>query len=306
MKRALFCLSALLLFIFALVGGLPAQPQVQGVAALYDAAASAHEPLWKESPEAERLFAEARISGTFVLYDASNDAFIGFNRERADTRFIPASTFKIFNAFIGLEARSVKDVDEVLPYGGQPQPLKAWEKDISLREAIKVSSIPIYQELARRTSLETMRTKIIEIDYGNAKIGQVVDRFWLNGPLKISALEQARLLARLAKSDLPFSHETQAAVRDIVKLEEGPGWTLSGKTGTAEKYKPKLGWWVGWVEKDGRLYAFALNIDMPAPEDAAKRTDLGRACLTALGILDEAESIPASASIPTAAKPMKK
>jgi beta-lactamase class D len=294
MKRGLFCLFALLLFISTAPGRLFGQTEVSEAATPYDVAASECGPVWKESPEVASLFAEARTVGTFVLYDASNDAFTGFNRERAETGFIPASTFKIFNALIGLQTGSVKDVDEILPWGGRPQPIKAWEKDMSLREAIKVSSIPIYQELSRRTGLETMGAKIAEIAYGNAEIGQVVDRFWLDGPLKISAVAQARLLARLANEELPFSLENQAAVRNIIKLEEGPSWTLYGKTGTASQYAPPLGWWVGWVEKGGHFYAFALNIDMPAAEDAAKRTDLGRACLKTLGLLEPAEGVPTS------------
>ena len=240
---------------------------------------------WKESIKIGGLFTDAQIRGTFVLYDVSGDNLVGYNQERAKTRFIPASTFKIFNTLIGLSVGSVKDVDEILPWGGAPQPVKAWENDMSLRKAIIISNIPIYQELARRTGLERMRAKIFEIGYGNREIGDVVDRFWLDGPLKISAVEQAHLLVKLAQGELPFSSEIQAEARDIVKLEEGPNWTLYGKTGTAASYEPQVGWWVGWVERSGRIYAFALNIDMTTPEDIPKRMDVGKACLKVLNLL---------------------
>ena len=121
--------------------------------------------------------------------------------------------------------------------------------------------------------------------YGNGEIGEVVDTFWLKGPLKISAVEQARFLARLALGKLPLSSSVQAEVRDIVKMDQGSEWTLYAKTGTAATYSPELGWWVGWVEKSGRIYAFALNIDMKSSEDYGKRVELGKACLKALGIL---------------------
>jgi beta-lactamase class D len=117
--------------------------------------------------------------------------------------------------------------------------------------------------------------------------------------LKISASEQARVLARLALDQLPFPPETQAAVRDIVKLEEGPGWTLYGKTGTADKNDPDLGWRAGWIEKNGRVYGFALNIDLDRPEDSAKRVDLVRASLKALGLLEEEGSSSSSFPGPT-------
>jgi hypothetical protein len=132
---------------------------------------------WRHSPEVAKLFAAANLHGTFVLYDAGADQFTGYNRERAERRYIPASTFKIPNSLIGLSVGAVHDVDEVLPYGGQPQRFKEWEQDMGLRTAIRVSNVPVYQELARRIGLERMRANIAKLDYGNGEIGDVVDRF---------------------------------------------------------------------------------------------------------------------------------
>ena len=240
---------------------------------------------WQHSPKLEKLFKEAQIRGTFVLYDVSADTLIGHDHDRARSRFFPASTFKIPNTLIGLSVQAVESVDEVLPYGGQKQPIPSWEKNMGLRDAIKISSIPIYQELARRIGLANMREGISRLNYGNADIGDVVDIFWLEGPLKISAIEQTLFLAGLAMGTLPFPPEAQKAVREIIKTEEGDGWTLYAKTGTAARVSPKIGWWVGWVEKAGQIYPFAINLDIRKPEDANQRIELGKACLKALGIL---------------------
>lgn len=241
---------------------------------------------WRESPEVAAVFAAAdAANGTFVLYDVEDGTYVGYNRERAETRYAPASTFKIANALIGLATGVVKDVDTILPYGGAPQPVKEWERDMGLGEAIAMSNVPIYQELARRIGLEPMREYLGRIEYGNADPGAVVDRFWLDGPLAISAVEQTGFLARLAQDALPLPKEAQAAVRGIVRLEGGDDWELFGKTGAAMKYSPALGWWVGWVRKGGRLYTFALNLDMAGPNDFGKRMAVGKAALVALGIL---------------------
>lgn len=240
---------------------------------------------WRESPEVGKLFAAAGVQGTFVVYDASSDQLTGHDRARAATRFIPASTFKIPNSLIGLSVGAIKNVDEVLPYGGKPQRIKAWEQDMGLRDAIKISNVPIYQELARRIGLERMRGNVEKLGYGNAEIGEVVDKFWLVGPLKISAIEQTQFLSRLAQDQLPFSKSAMAQVREIAQLEQNDDWILYGKTGWADTYTPALGWWVGWVNKGGHYYSFALNIDMPKDSDAAKRIELGKACLHALGVL---------------------
>ena len=192
-------------------------------------ASQTHAVDWQDSPEVAELFSKADMQGTFVLYDVSADRLIGHDRVRAETRFIPASTFKIPNSLIGLSVGAVKNVIEVLPYGDEPQPFDAWEKDMGLRDAIKISNVPVYQELARRIGLERMRNHVEMMNYGNRAIGTVVDNFWLIGPLKISAVEQTLFLACLAQGTLPFHKSGQKNVREIVQLEQGGNWTLHGK-----------------------------------------------------------------------------
>jgi beta-lactamase class D len=239
---------------------------------------------WQDSPQVDQLFSEAGVKGTFVLYDVTAQRLTGHDQERANTQFVPASTFKIPNTLLGLSAGAVKSVDEVLPYGGKPQPIKAWEKDMSLREAIAVSNLAIYQELARRIGLERMREGVSRMDFGNREIGTTVDDFWLVGPLKVSAVEQTRFIARLAQEALPFPKDLQETVREVIRLEQKDNLTLYGKTGWANFPDPGVGWWVGWVQKDDQVYAFALNIDIRQAADASKRVELGKASLKALGI----------------------
>ncbi len=240
---------------------------------------------WEESHKVGELFKNAGVNGTFVLYDVTAQSYYVHDRIRAETRFVPASTFKIPNTLIGLSTGAVKSVDEIFPYGGQPQPFKTWEKDMGLREAITLSNVPVYQELARRIGLEQMQHNLLNMDFGNNEIGTVVDRFWLDGPLKISAVEQTRFLAKLAQGQLPFPQEFQESVREILLTEQGENWKLYGKTGWENAPDPGVGWWVGWVEKDGCIYAFALNIDIQNAADVNRRLELGKASLKALGVL---------------------
>ena len=240
---------------------------------------------WKESPKVGELFKRAGVTGTFVLYDVDAGRFVGHNQARSKVRFIPASTFKIPNSLIGLAVEAVQDVDEILPYGGKPQSFAVWEKDMGLREAITLSNVPIYQELARRIGLERMRENVLKLGYGNGNIGATVDTFWLEGPLKISAIEQAQFLARLAQGQLTLHADVQASVREIILLEQGDSWRLYGKTGWENAPNSGIGWGVGWVKKDDHVYAFALNIDIQKATDADKRIEIGKASLEALGVL---------------------
>lgn len=230
--------------------------------------------------DAEDAFASEGFSGTFAAYDARADRLITLNARRAEARFIPASTFKIPNSLIALEVGAVKDADEVFRYDGKPRRVAAWQKDMTLREAVAASNVPVFQQIARHVGLESYKTWLSKLDYGNRETGEIVDRFWLDGPLAITAIEQARFLARLAEQALPMSARSQAIVRDIIRIEEKEGRALFAKTG----WDGKIGWWAGWVEREDRKTAFALNLDMSNSADAPKRIQIGRALLAHLGV----------------------
>jgi beta-lactamase class D len=117
------------------------------------------------------------------------------------------------------------------------------------------------------------------------EIGNAVDRFWLDGPLTISAIEQTQFLGRLANGDLSVNSSALRATKEITPREETRDYILRGKTGWLFDAKPQIGWWVGWLEHDNKVYSFALNIDMINERDAAKRIPIGRDCLKALGKL---------------------
>lgn len=239
---------------------------------------------WKESAELSQLFRQEGVRGTFIVHDLANDRYTVHDRERAATRYIPASTFKIPNSLIGLSTGVVAGVDQVLPYGGGPTRRPEWAQDMSLRDAIRISNVPVYQGLARRIGLERMRAGLRQFEYGNMDPGTKVDTFWLDGPLKISALEQTQFLDKLVQDKLPAPKAAMAAVRDILRQDGAAG--LYAKTGWgAPGGGPDIGWWVGWVEKEGKLYTFALNLDIPDDAAGAKRVPLGKASLRALGLL---------------------
>jgi beta-lactamase class D len=227
------------------------------------------------------LFAAEGVVGTMAVFEPASERSTLIDAARAATRFTPASTFKIANSLIALETGVVADENEIIPYGGKPQWMKTWEKDMSMREAIALSAVPHYQELARRIGISRYRDWLARLDYGNRDPGAVVDRFWLDGPLAISAIEQARFVARLAAGTLPASPRAQAIVRDILKLESRDGRTLFAKTGWKTGDRP-IGWWTGWVDQGGAITAFSLNIDMAKIEAGPKRLFVGRAVLAAL------------------------
>jgi beta-lactamase class D len=246
--------------------------------------ASAEEIIVKD--ELLEVMSKNGVDGAFVGYDVKTDRLILVNVQRARQRLNPASTFKIANSLIALETGVVRDENEIIPYRSDAPPLiKEWARDMSMREAIKLSNVPIYQELARRIGLARYHEWLTHLSYGNAEIGSVVDRFWLDGPLAISAVEEAHFVAKLAQRKLPLSRRAQDIVCDILKYETAKDYTLFAKTGWCRSCRPQIGWWVGWVQRHETVFAFALNIDVVGPEDLEKRIAVAKDILSKLGVI---------------------
>ncbi|MBC3787632.1 penicillin-binding transpeptidase domain-containing protein [Spirosoma utsteinense] len=51
----------------------------------------------------------------------------------------------------------------------------------------------------------------------------------------------------------------------VYKLYGKTGWASSGGETDADKATRDIGWFVGYVEKDGNVYFFATNVEHPAP-----------------------------------------
>ena len=164
--------------------------------------------------------------------------------------------------------------------------LESWKADASLRSAIKISQLPAYKELARKIGMERMQKNITKLGYGNGISGDKIDSFWLQGPLQISALEQVKLLTKLARRQLPYPQKAQQQVCDITVLKQTDACTLHGKTGWAtDNIKTPIGWFVGWAETKNNLYVFAMNMDLTDAADLPLRESITLECLTTLKVL---------------------
>lgn len=162
---------------------------------------------------------------------------------------------------------------------------EAWSQDQNLRSALRGSVVWVYQRLAVLLGEEREREYLQRIGYGNADPSGGVDRFWLDGSLRISAYEQVAFLQRLYRNELPFRVGHQRLVKDLMIVEADRTWILRAKTGwsTAE---PPVGWWVGWVEWPTGPVFFALNLEMRGgADDLPKREAIARAVLATLEAL---------------------
>jgi beta-lactamase class D len=231
-------------------------------------------------------FIDEGTAGTFVGYKIDDYLIIASDKDRSGEAKLPASTFKIANSLIALETGVVEDPDkDVFKWDGVTRSIEAWNRDHTMRSAIAVSAVPVYQEIARRIGEERMQKYVDLLEYGNRNIGGGIDQFWLTGDLRIDPVQQIDFVDRLRRGALPISKRSQDLVRDILPVTKVGDVTIRAKSGLlgAETGKPSLGWMVGWAEKGSAQTVFALNMDCPEPRHVADRMTLTQACLRDIG-----------------------
>jgi beta-lactamase class D len=237
-------------------------------------------------PEWERHFSSHGVLGTFVIFEPEAHRFLVFNEARARQRFLPASTFKVANALIGLEVGAIRDPHEVFKWDGKPKLRRVWERDHTLDTGMRESVVWMFQEVARRTGKARMKQWLARLDYGNQDIGGAIDNFWLQGGLRISAMEQVEFLRRLREGRLPVSARSSRLVRNALVFERTPAYTLYAKTGTTGSVKDPVAWWIGWIERQGHPTAyFAMNFTPQAKTPFGVRFAISREILEAAGVL---------------------
>lgn len=215
----------------------------------------------------KKYFDEYKADGCFTMFNNKDGKVTVYNMALDTARYTPASTFKIMNSLIGIETGKITDEKMLIKWDGIKRSNENWNKDLTMEEAFKVSSVPYYQEVARRIGKPTLQKWIDSVHYGNQNTGKQVDTFWLDNSLKISADEQLGLVKRLYFDQLPFQKRTQQIVRDVMVQESNTQYTLAYKTGWGfDEQGGNIGWITGWVEENRHPYFFSLLVKTPAKD----------------------------------------
>lgn len=217
----------------------------------------------------KKYFDEYKVEGTFGIFDNTLGDFTIYNLSRyKDSAYAPASTFKVVNSLIRLHTGKIVNEKMVIPWDGKVRVFPGgdtatdWNKDLTMEEAFKVSSLPYYQEVARRIGKDTMQHWLDSLSYGSKKITTSIDQFWIDNSLKITPDEQLGLMKRLYFNQLPFSKSTHEIVKKVMLQENNANYSLSYKTGWTFKENGKsLGWIVGWIEENKHSHFFVLNVE---------------------------------------------
>ncbi|MBN2725272.1 MAG: class D beta-lactamase [Deltaproteobacteria bacterium] len=211
--------------------------------------------------------------GTLVIIDIKTGKTSMINPDYAKKALSPCSTFKIWNTLIGLKEGLIKKPSEAFyKWDGKKRFFDAWNRDLTLKEAFRVSCVPAFQNLASRIGAVRMKKHLDTINYGDRNISSGITDFWLprknHRTIMISAVNQAVLITELLTEKLPFSPEQINILKELMFFKKIGKCNLYGKTGSSGKVEgsQKLGWYTGFIICNNKTLAFSANL---ASEDAS-------------------------------------
>ena len=150
------------------------------VALTFAAGALAQAP--QERPDWKLFFSDQAVDGTIVIADERSGEMLAYDVERAQKRFMPASTFKVPHALFALDAGAVRDEFQVIRWDGVKRDFDGWNQDQTLRSSMRHSTVWVYQQFAREIGEVREKEYLTRIQYGNADPSGGVDRFGSTAP----------------------------------------------------------------------------------------------------------------------------
>jgi len=229
---------------------------------------------------------ENNINGTVVIESLNAHKIHIYNDKRSKERFLPASTFKIINTLIALQEKAVKDENEVIKWDGQDKGMADWNKDQNMKSEFPISCVWFYQELAKKIENEKFKSYLKKMNYGNSKTGEHVDSFWLDGDLRISAIEQIDVLKNIYREKYTFDSKNYKILKTLMIVDKNESYIVRAKTGVVGSMSPNIGWYVGYIETNDDVIFFACNIDLMKPEQTKMRKEIIYTALRELKIIN--------------------
>ena len=226
-----------------------------------------------------------KYEGSFVLYDLGNDAWSIHDIEHATLRVAPDSTYKIYDALFGLEEGVITPEDSFIAWNGKNYPFETWNSDQTLQSAMTSSVNWYFQAIDEQLASTNIRNYIQQIGYGNENVSGRLSTYWLESSLKISPVEQVKLLTKLQNNSLGFSSENINAVKDSICIFSSDTVKFYGKTGTGRIDGQDVnGWFIGYIETINNTYFFATNIGADSDATGSNATEITMSILSDMNI----------------------
>lgn len=222
------------------------------------------------------LFSASAMAQTTCFLAKENHQMITQEGKGCKIRYAPESTFKIALSVMGYDTGILEDdTHPQWPFKKEYDHfINVWKGPHNPHSWLRDSCVWYSQVLTQKLGMHRFKDYVVKFDYGNHDVSgdkgkdNGLTNAWLSSSLQISPLEEVTFLEKMLNRQLPVSSKAIAMTKKIMFILELPGgWKLYGKTGSgrlldnnAQKTELQHGWFVGWIEKNGRVVIFANHI----------------------------------------------
>ncbi len=201
--------------------------------------------------EASRV-ARAFEGVSYLLLVQEGDQVLQRGTLDPEEALAPCSTYKLAHALIGLEKGVI--VPGADGRTCNPDECHASHERLALAEAIRVSCLSYFRQVAREIGPVGEAAGMKALGYPLTGDLQPLDGFWLRGTgLRLTARQQLTWIRRFYAEALPVAKAHLEAVRAASRRVDAANWSLFGKPGSSDPAAPTVhGWFIGKVQwKDG-------------------------------------------------------
>lgn len=224
------------------------------------------------------------FNGAAVVYDAADEQYLIYQKELADTRRSPCSTFKIISSLIAMENSVFSPDASVRTWSGEIFWNENWNRDTEFYQAFRDSCVWYFREVINETGKELMQKELNRLSYGNCDISdwegrqntnnhnRVLTGFWIESSLLISPKEQAEVMERIFGNNSTYSRQSLDALKQamLVTEQNDADFPIYGKTGMGKENGTLVdAWFTGFAERKDRNLYFCVYLGKTDDKDAS-------------------------------------
>ncbi len=139
---------------------------------------------------------------------------------------------------------------------------------MTLKQAFQKSCIWYFRKVIDEVGDDEIQKELDALQYGNCDISEwngsninplpMLNGFWLDSSLKISPLEQVKVLGKIFEGQSDYDSDNVEIIKKIMWTEETDTQKIYGKTGSSGGGEA---WFVGFAETEGERKYFAVYLD---------------------------------------------
>lgn len=208
------------------------------------------------------------INGCAVIYQPAKGLYSFYNEDMCKQEATPCSTFKIISALSGLQNGVIADEMSKMNYNGTVYAHSDWNEDVTLKEAFQRSCVWYFRQVIDAVGENEIKEELNSLGYGNCDVSEWggsninsykdLNGFWLESSLKISPLEQVKVLEQIFEGRSGYDSKHVETLKNIMAVpNENSSQKIYGKTGTGVH---ENAWFVGFSESGGERKYFAIYL----------------------------------------------